>query len=134
MTRNWLAWTGILGALGVAMGAFGAHALALWLPLQSMKIFETAVKFHLFHTLALLGVAILMEVAPAQARGLRLTAWLLLAGIVLFSGGLYGTALSDVNAFRWIVPLGGLAWIGAWAVLAYTFWGVAPAGGQRDSQ
>ncbi len=134
MTRNWLAWTGILGALGVAMGAFGAHTLRLWLPLQSMTIFETGVRYHLFHTLALLAVAILMEVAPARVRGLRLTAWLLLAGIVLFSGGWYGTALSDVIAFRWIVPLGGLAWIGAWAVLAYTFWGAAPPSGQRDSQ
>lgn len=122
VSRNWLICAGVSGALGVALGAFGAHVLKPVLPLQVMAIFETAVRYHLFHTLALLGTAVLLERHPRQARALRWTAGLFLAGIVLFSGSLYGVSFSDLRLFRWLTPLGGLAWVAAWALLAVTFW------------
>ncbi len=122
MAKNWLVAAAVLGGLGVALGAFGAHVLKPVLPLQVMTIFETAVRYHLFHTLALLGTALLLEQHPRQARALRWTAWLFLAGIVLFSGSLYGVSLSDLRLFRWLTPLGGLAWVAAWVLLAVTFW------------
>ncbi|MCZ6629123.1 MAG: DUF423 domain-containing protein [SAR324 cluster bacterium] len=122
MSNRWIVLAALLAALGVAMGAFGAHVLKLWLPLQKMTIFETAVRYHLFHTLALLACGVLITTHPAHAAGLRWVAGLLTAGIVLFSGGLYAAALSDLDPFMWATPVGGLAWIAAWLLLAYLFW------------
>ena len=122
MKNIWVVISGVLGGLGVALGAFGAHGLRLWLPLQKMTIFETAVHYHIFHALALLGVAALMGVYPGNSRGLRRAAVSFTVGVVLFSGGLYGTALSDFLPFRYIVPVGGAMFVLGWGLLAYTFW------------
>ena len=122
MKNNWVVFSAVLGGLGVALGAFGAHGLRLWLPLQKMTIFETAVRYHLFHALALLAVAILMAVYPGFSRGLRRAAIGFTAGVFLFSGGLYGTALSDFLTFRYMVPLGGVMFLLGWGFLANTFW------------
>lgn len=122
MKNNWVVVSAVLGGLGVALGAFGAHGLRLWLPLQKMTIFETAVRYHIFHALALLGVAVLMGVYPGHFRGLRRVAVTFTAGVVLFSGGLYGTALSDFLPFRYVVPVGGVMIVLGWGLLAYTFW------------
>ncbi|MCZ6748977.1 MAG: DUF423 domain-containing protein [SAR324 cluster bacterium] len=121
MSRIWLIWAGALGALGIALGAFGVHALRPVLPLQTMTVFETAVRYHLFHTLALLGVAILMGQYPDRAPALRWVALLLLAGLVLFSGSLYALATTGVGFFGWITPFGGACWIAAWLGLAWSF-------------
>lgn len=121
MSRIWLIWSGVLGALGVAMGAFGAHVLKPLLPLQMMAIFETGVRYHLFHVLALLGVAVLMAVFPDRERPLRLAAWLLVIGVVLFSGSLYALVLTDWRFLGAVTPLGGLAWVAAWLLVAYAF-------------
>ena len=121
---------GASGALGVALGAFGAHALKVWLPLQQMTIYETAVRYHLLHTLALLGVAALGAAVPARARALNWVARGFLLGIVLFSGSLYALALTGLSWFGAITPLGGAAWIAAWAGLAWSFRsGGAPTAG-----
>ena len=122
-SRFWLIWSGIFGASGVALGAFGAHALKPVLPLQMMTVFETAVKYHLLHTLALLGCGILMEVFPAREARIRIPAGLFFAGILLFSGSLYGISMSDFRFLGIITPLGGVTWIVAWAWLATAFWG-----------
>ncbi len=103
------------------MGAFGAHALMAVLPLQMMTVFETAVRYQLFHALALLGCGVLMEVFPQRGRKLRWAGALFVLGIILFSGSLYGLSLSDVRVLRWLTPLGGLSWIVAWALLALAF-------------
>ena len=125
LKNNWVVISGVLGGLGVALGAFGAHGLRLWLPLQKMTIFETAVRYHIFHALALLGVAVLMSIYPGHSRGLQRTAVTFTAGVVLFSGGLYGTALSDFPPFRYVVPVGGVMFVLGWGFLAYTFWSEA---------
>jgi uncharacterized membrane protein YgdD (TMEM256/DUF423 family) len=122
MSRNWMIGAGLSGALGIALGAFGAHALRPWLPLQQITIFETAVRYHLLHTLALLGTAILIEQAPARAAALRQVAWLFALGILLFSGSLYALALSGLFWLGFVTPIGGLAWVAAWLGLAWTFW------------
>ncbi len=119
MSNVWLVVSGISGSLGVMLGAFGAHTLRIWLPLQKVTIFETGVRYHLIHTLALFATSILLTRFPAGEQGLRRVAALFLAGIVLFSGGLYGTALTDFAGFRWLPPLGGISWIIAWASLAW---------------
>ena len=122
MTNSWIAFSGVLGGVGVALGAFGAHALRLWLPLQRITIFDTAVRYHMFHALALLGVAVLMGLYPERSRGLRRSAIAFTAGIMLFSGGLYGSALSDFPLFRWVVPVGGVMFMLGWGLLAHAFW------------
>jgi uncharacterized membrane protein YgdD (TMEM256/DUF423 family) len=121
MSSRWICTAGLSGAVAVLLGAFGAHLLKHWLPLQVMSIFETAVRYHFVHTLALLGTALAMERFPGRERGLRLAAGLFLAGIVLFSGSLYVLSFTDWAPAAWITPLGGLAWVGAWAALAWSF-------------
>jgi uncharacterized membrane protein YgdD (TMEM256/DUF423 family) len=122
MSRNWVIAAGLSGALGIALGAFGAHALRPWLPLQQITIFETAVRYHLLHTLALLGTAILIEQAPARTAALRQVAWLFALGILLFSGSLYALALSGLFWLGFVTPIGGLTWVAAWLGLAWSFW------------
>jgi uncharacterized membrane protein YgdD (TMEM256/DUF423 family) len=113
---------GLSGALGVALGAFGAHALRPWLPLQQMTIYETAVRYQLLHALALLGVAALAAAQPARAAALAWPARGFLLGSVLFPGSLYALALTGWSWFGAIAPLGGAAWILAWLGLAWSCW------------
>ena len=121
MSRNWLIVSGVSGALAIALGAFGAHALRAWLPLQQMTIFETAVRYQLVHTLALLATALAMGQFPERARALVQVAWLFLLGIVLFSGSLYGLSVAGLDWLGFVTPFGGLAWIAAWLGLAWSF-------------
>lgn len=118
----WLGAAGLLGAVGVALGAFGAHALRPLLPLQVMTIYETAVRYHLFHALALLGCGILLAQFPERAARLRLAAWGFTAGIVLFSGSLYLLALTGWRWLGAVTPVGGVLWLGAWTLVAAAFW------------
>lgn len=112
--RPWLLAAGCSGALGVAMGAFGAHLLKARLPLQMMTVFETAVRYHLIHTLALLGCVLLMAVFPERFGRLRVAAALFALGLLLFPGSLYIIALSDLRFVALLTPLGGVSWVAAW--------------------
>jgi len=118
MGKGWIGAAAWLGALGVALGAFGAHALRGVLPLQMMTIFNTGVQYHLVHSLALLATGVLMVAAPAPPRALELAARLFTAGIALFSGSLYVLATTGFERVGWLTPLGGLAFLGGWVALA----------------
>lgn len=106
-------------AIAVAMGAFGAHGLRDRLDAYSMTIYEKAVFYHFVHALGILLVALLgrtMAITPAaQSR----VAWLLLIGIIVFSGSLYALAITGVKILGAITPIGGLAFIIGWIVLVY---------------
>lgn len=102
-------------AFGVAVGAFGAHGLKARVAPDLLAIFETGVRYHLVHGLALFVAAWL---AGHDARSARLAGVLFVLGILLFSGSLYLLALTGVRSFGAITPLGGLAWIAAWLVIA----------------
>ena len=111
----------LLMALAVALGAFGAHALKARLAPEMLAIWQTGVTYHAWHALALLALGLLLLHAPDSAA-LRYAAWLFIAGIALFSGGLYLLAL---GAPRWvgaITPLGGLAFIAGWIAIAVGIW------------
>lgn len=110
-----------MGALGVLLGAFGAHALRPILPLQVMTIYETAVRYHLVHSVALLVTAIAMGVYPGYRRRLAWIAGLYVAGIVLFSGSLYTICLTDQRWMGIVTPVGGVLWVAAWAGWAVVF-------------
>ncbi len=107
--------------LGVALGAFGAHALRARLTEQLLNTWETAVQYHLVHALALLAVGLLLLHAGPSSL-LRWSAGLMLAGMVLFSGSLYLLCLSGVRWLGAITPLGGTALLIAWLLFAVAAW------------
>jgi len=118
--RNALAWAGILGASGVVLGAFGAHALREVLEKSGTRdVWETASKYQILHAAALLGFAGWLR-ALAKPPG-RCAAWavrLWVAGTLLFSGSLYALALGGPRWLGPVTPLGGLALISGWVLAA----------------
>jgi uncharacterized membrane protein YgdD (TMEM256/DUF423 family) len=105
-----LAAAGVFGVLGVALGAFGAHALKTVLTDQALSWWQTGVQYHVVHAVALLVVAY----APGRNA---LAAWTFGLGITLFSGSLYAMALTGVTALGMITPVGGVAFLVGWAAL-----------------
>src|SRR5579875_787885 len=116
---NWLATGALLMALGVALGAFGAHGLRDRLDAYSLSIYEKAVFYHFLHALGLLIIALLARASAITPRVADQVGWLLLVGIILFSGSLYALAISGIRVVGAITPLGGLSFIAAWLLLAY---------------
>jgi uncharacterized membrane protein YgdD (TMEM256/DUF423 family) len=110
---NWTAIAAALLALAVALGAFGAHGLRGRIDDYSMSIWERAVFYHFAHALGLLIVSQTSRVHGSVS-------WLLVAGIVLFSGSLYLLAVTGVRTLGAVTPFGGVAFIAAWVVLAFT--------------
>ena len=105
----------ISGLLAVIVGAFGAHILKGSISAEMLEIYKTGVQYHFYHTFALLVVGILMNFKYTKA--LKWSAYLFMAGIVLFSGSLYVMAISGVKALGLITPFGGTVWIVAWILL-----------------
>ncbi len=105
--------------LAVAIGAFGAHGLKGRLDEYSMGVYEKAVIYHFFHALGLLIVSILPRLGLLSQSSGSWICGLLLAGILLFSGSLYALALSGVTLLGAVTPLGGLAFLAAWFLLAF---------------
>lgn len=114
----WIAISGVLGALAVGLGAFGAHGLRQRLAPEALGWWETAAQYQFYHVLALFGVALLMHHA-GPSRLLQAIAVAFLVGIVLFSGSLYAMALTGIRGLGALTPLGGLAWLVGWGMLAW---------------
>ncbi len=114
--RVWLFTASIMGALAVLCGAFAAHGLAARLDAKALSVFETGARYHMYHALAL-GLAAFAMRGEAVGRA-RLAAILFLAGIVLFSGSLYLLALTGISALGFVTPVGGMAFIAGWILLA----------------
>jgi uncharacterized membrane protein YgdD (TMEM256/DUF423 family) len=105
-----------MGATGVVLAAFGEHGLAARLDPRALATFETGTRYQLTHALAM-GLAALAARGAARAMAER-AALLFLTGILLFSGSLYGLALSGIRGIGFVTPFGGLALIAGWAALA----------------
>ncbi len=120
----WLVIAAINGALAVAAGAFGAHALATRLDPHALQVFETAARYHMYHALAIGLAAFAMRGAAAQPA--QASAMFFLAGVVLFSGSLYLLALTGVRALGIVTPFGGLSFLVAWGALAYAATKLSP--------
>jgi uncharacterized membrane protein YgdD (TMEM256/DUF423 family) len=120
MERFFFALGSLSAMIGVAAGAFGAHALKARLPPDLLIVFETGVRYQLVHSLALLAVAWAVMRWPGRAT--TSAGVLFVAGIVLFSGSLYALALTGVRTLGIITPLGGAAFIAGWACLAWGAW------------
>jgi uncharacterized membrane protein YgdD (TMEM256/DUF423 family) len=118
--KNILVLAGISGAIAVGLGAFGAHGLEpLLIQNGRLDTFETAVNYHFYHTLGLLGLGILALIKP-EWKGLSLAAWGMFLGILIFSGSLYILSLTGITWLGAITPIGGVGFILGWLALAYS--------------
>lgn len=110
----------IFGAIAVGIGAFGAHGLKSMLEASGrLETFETAVKYHFYHSLALFILGVLALAKPNWKR-LNMSFWGFTLGILIFSGSLYVLCLSGITWLGAVTPLGGVAFIIGWLGL---FWG-----------
>ena len=106
----------LLGASGVMLGAFGAHALRARLG-DGLSTWDTAVTYHLIHAVTLLAVAVLLR-SDGDAGLLRAAGWSMAFGVLLFSGSLYVLALDGPRWLGPVTPLGGLGFIAGWILIA----------------
>jgi len=120
MDRFFFAAGSLLAFLAVAMGAFAAHALKSRLSSDMLAIFEVAVRYHMYHALALLAVAWAASRWPESSASMA--GWFFLAGIIIFSGSLYALSLSEMRWLGAITPVGGVAFLIGWLVLAWAAW------------
>jgi len=117
VNRTFLLIGAVLGFLGVAFGAFGAHGLRSRLSADMLAVFETAVRYQMYHVFAILIVAAAIG-HLGNARMLIIAGWCFTAGVLLFSGSLYALALTGTSALGAITPFGGLLFLAGWASLA----------------
>jgi uncharacterized membrane protein YgdD (TMEM256/DUF423 family) len=106
---------GLLGATGVIFGAFGAHALRSRLEPRDLEVFETAVRYQMYHAFAMLAAAWLLS---RNAPYASFAAWAFTVGVAIFSGSLYLLVASGQRWLGAVTPLGGLAMIAGWLLLA----------------
>lgn len=118
--------TGLLGAIAVGLGAFGAHALQERLSqLNRIETWQTAVHYHFFHVLLMTSILILIKQFSTQGielKWLYIAFWCAFFGVIIFSGSLYTLSLSGINWLGAITPIGGLLFIIAWLSLGYFGW------------
>ena len=118
MERFFFVAASLFGFLAVVLGAFGAHGLKAYMDANLLVTFETGVRYQMYHTFALLVVA--LAYAKWPGKGLIASGWLFITGIILFSGSLYVLSLSGMRSFGMITPLGGIAFLAGWLCLAWS--------------
>lgn len=111
----------LLAFLGVGLGAFGAHALKARLAPDLLAVYHTGVQYHLWHALGIVLIGLLVQSLPGQ-KLLPIAGWLMVAGIILFSGSLYALSISGVRALGAVTPIGGVAFLASWAMVAWSAW------------
>jgi uncharacterized membrane protein YgdD (TMEM256/DUF423 family) len=114
--RHFIVLGALLAAAAVAAGAFGAHALAARLTPERLATWEIAARYHMYHALALVLIGIASDRLPASAA---VAGWLFVAGIAVFGGTVYALALGAPRWLGAITPIGGVAFIAGWLVLAW---------------
>ena len=117
---NFISLAAVALALAVMLGAFGAHALRGRLDAYSMGVWEKAVFYHFIHALGMLLVSVMPKAGLLARPAASWICLLLAAGLVLFSGSLYLLAATGERALGAITPVGGVAFIAAWLLLAWT--------------
>src|SRR5690349_14386102 len=113
MDRTFLLIGAVLGFVGVSFGAFGAHALRSRLSADMLAVFETGVRYQMYHVFAILIVAAAIG-RIGDARMLVAAGWCFAGGVLLFSGSLYALALTGTSALGAITPFGGLLFLTGW--------------------
>lgn len=120
MNQIWIVLGSVFAFLSVAFGAFGAHGLEGKLEPRMLTIWETAARYQMYHSLALIGLGIWATQNTASSTSV--SGYSFVAGILLFSGSLYALALTGVKVLGAITPLGGMAFMIAWIAFAVTAW------------
>jgi uncharacterized membrane protein YgdD (TMEM256/DUF423 family) len=115
--RLFLALGAVAMLTAVGLGAFGAHGLKTRLAPELLAVYRTGVEYHAYHALGLLAVGLAALRMP-QSKWLRAAGWLMAAGVLVFSGSLYALALTGARAWGAIAPVGGVAFMFAWALVA----------------
>ncbi len=118
MHKVLIACGGFGAALSVVLGAFAAHALKSRMPPETLATFQTGVQYQFYHALGVILVGLIAQFTKATAM-VTIAGWLMLAGIVLFSGSLYIICFSGMRSLGIITPIGGTAFIVAWLLLAF---------------
>lgn len=118
MHGRWVAAGSLLALVGVALGAFGAHALKASLSPASMEIFRTATMYHLVHAVGIVLAASMWRGGPS-GRPIATACALMFTGTLCFSGSLYLLAITGVSALGAVAPVGGLGFMLGWGFLAY---------------
>lgn len=118
MSRLLIAGGALSAALSVILGAFAAHALKSRLPPEILATFETGVRYQFYHSLGVVLIGVIVQFIRASAL-VTAAGWLMLAGIILFSGSLYIICFTGIRSFGMITPVGGTAFIVAWLLLAF---------------
>lgn len=112
MKPSYVSVASVLGFVGVALGAFGAHALEAIASPNRVAIWSTAVDYHLFHTLVILALSGLFKDVKSVWLDRALLSFI--AGIVIFAGSLYALVLTDIGILGAITPIGGLLFLTGW--------------------
>jgi len=120
MTNRILIIGAVMAGIGVAAGAFGAHGLRPILSEKMMAVFETGVRYHLVHAMAMLIAG--LSAHWFSRRVFLKAGWSFFLGIFIFSGSLYALALTDTRTLGMLTPLGGLAFLIGWGFLAWGYW------------
>jgi uncharacterized membrane protein YgdD (TMEM256/DUF423 family) len=116
MLSHWFVTGALAAGLGVVLGAFGAHGLKARVTPDLLAIFETGVRYHMYHALALLAVA--WASTRWTTSWIGAAGWLFVVGILIFSGSLYLLTLTGARWWGAVTPIGGLAFIAGWMCLA----------------
>ncbi|HID38819.1 MAG TPA: DUF423 domain-containing protein [Calditrichaeota bacterium] len=122
MSRIFFALGALFGAIGVSLGAYGAHGGARLIELhQAVITYGKASRYNMYHAFALLAVAWALDRWPEQKKWLTPAGWLQVAGIVMFSGSLYAQSLTGIH-FGYITPAGGISFVAGWLLMAWAAW------------
>jgi uncharacterized membrane protein YgdD (TMEM256/DUF423 family) len=121
MERTFFILASLLGGLSVALGAFGAHALRDRLDPGLLANYQTGVTYQFYHVLALFAVVMAIGRWPTSSLP-TWAGWLFVVGIVVFSGSLYLMAFTGQRWLGAITPIGGVAFVAGWLLLAWTAW------------
>lgn len=124
---NWSAIAAFLLALAVAFGAFGAHGLKGRLDPYAISIYEKAVFYHFMHAMGILVISLFARAGSLLPATENRVCWLVFIGILFFSGSLYALAISGVRIVGAITPIGGVAFIAGWLLLAVALLRARPA-------
>jgi len=120
--RLWIILGSLNMAIAIALGAFGAHGLKTKISKQMFENWNTGTHYHLVHALALLFIGFLIAKMGNQATIASIAGWLILIGILFFSGSLYLMALTNIKTLGAITPIGGTSFIIAWLLIAFSAW------------
>jgi uncharacterized membrane protein YgdD (TMEM256/DUF423 family) len=118
-SRKFMVIASVFGLTGVALGAFGAHTLKSDVSSEMLSVFETGVRYQMYHTFALFVAAYVLQ--SKQTKKLEIAAWLFVAGVILFSGSFYVLAVTGIRSVGIITPFGGLSLLGGWLMMTLGF-------------